>query len=70
MPYASNADLPAAVKKLPAEAQTKFREVFNSAWHTYHGDEEKAFRTAWSSVKKSYERVSTRTQDFWRKRDV
>ncbi|HWE16793.1 MAG TPA: ChaB family protein [Hyphomicrobiaceae bacterium] len=36
MPYASNDDLPPAIRRhLPEHAQDMFREVFNNAWRTY-----------------------------------
>jgi cation transport regulator len=35
MPYFSNDDLPTSVRThLPDDAQTIYREVFNSAWQT------------------------------------
>ena len=36
MPYASNADLPNAVRDyLPPAAQTIYRKAFNRAWDSY-----------------------------------
>jgi cation transport regulator len=36
LPYASNDDLPPAVRRhLPEHAQDIFREAFNNAWRTY-----------------------------------
>lgn len=55
MPYSSNAELPEEVKKLPSGAQTIFRKAFNSAEKQYDS-EEKAFKVAWSAVKKKYEK--------------
>ena len=61
MPYATNAELPAAVRQhLPPHAQDVFRETFDAAWDRYVGDprrEEIAFRVAWSAVKKVYVKV-------------
>lgn len=54
MPYASNADLPANVKKLSSRLQTAWRKAFNSAYSQY-GSEDKAFATAWSTVNKMKE---------------
>jgi cation transport regulator len=55
MPYASNADLPPAVRDhMPAHAQDIFREAFNHAWTQYMGDEERCFRIAWAAVKRFY----------------
>jgi cation transport regulator len=54
-PYASNDELPFAVAKhLPQHAQDIFREAFNHAWDEYGGDEDRAFRVAWSAVKRKY----------------
>jgi cation transport regulator len=62
MPYATNAELPPAVRAhLPAHAQDIFREAFNHALDSY-GHEAMAFRVAWAAVKRSYER---RTDGFW-----
>lgn len=56
MPYASNEELPQAVRDhLPAHAQDIFRAAFNNAWLRY--GEESAHRIAWAAVKRSYERV-------------
>jgi cation transport regulator len=52
MPYATTAELPPAVRHLPPHAQEIFRLAFNAAWDSYDGDEETAFRIAWSAVKK------------------
>jgi cation transport regulator len=55
MPYASNDELPSAVANhLPQHARDIFREAFNHAWDEYGGDEERAFRVAWSAVKRKY----------------
>uniref|UniRef100_A0A6M3XSQ4 Putative prohead protease n=1 Tax=viral metagenome TaxID=1070528 RepID=A0A6M3XSQ4_9ZZZZ len=54
MPYDSNSQLPEAVRNsLDGEQQTKWRKVFNSAYHTTcDGDDGCAARIAWSQVKK------------------
>ncbi|HWE17492.1 MAG TPA: ChaB family protein [Hyphomicrobiaceae bacterium] len=63
MPYASNDDLPPAIRRhLPEHAQDIFREAFNNAWRTYgarepYRREEIAHRVAWAAVKKSYRKV-------------
>ncbi|WP_043113693.1 ChaB family protein [Solimonas soli] len=58
MPYASNDELPPALRaRLPAHAQDIFRETFNNAWQHYAHDrrrEEIAFRVAWAAVGKQY----------------
>jgi cation transport regulator len=65
MPYATNDDLPAAVRgHLPQHAQAVFREAFNHAWMQYGDDvrrEEIAFRIAWAAVKKAYVKAG----DHW-----
>jgi cation transport regulator len=63
MPYASNDDLPRAVRlHLPDEAQDIYRKAFNAAWRTYGAREparreEIAHRVAWSAVKRRYEKA-------------
>lgn len=52
MPYASNADLPDYVKKLPGDKQSQWRAVFNSCMESDGGSDEKCFREANSVVKK------------------
>jgi cation transport regulator ChaB len=53
MPYASNADLPKAVKNtLPDEAQTIWRKIADSAIAEY-GDEKRAFATAWAGLRRA-----------------
>jgi len=58
MPYASDDDLPRAVRKhLPPHAREIFRNAFNHAWQTYQGAvglEEIAHRVAWAAVKRRY----------------
>jgi cation transport regulator ChaB len=54
MPYDSNADLPAYVKKLPAGKQSQWRKVFNSCV-SGGGDEGKCFRMANGVVKKEFD---------------
>ncbi|MBI2719734.1 MAG: ChaB family protein [Rhizobiales bacterium] len=69
MPYASNSDLPPAIRShLPEHAQDIFRAAFNHAFMSYQGDqrqEEIAHRIAWAAVKRQYEKVG----DMWVKRD-
>jgi cation transport regulator len=58
MPYATNDQLPASIRAhLPIRAQDIFRAAFNAAFDRYRGDEPTAFRIAWASVKRSYEKV-------------
>jgi cation transport regulator len=61
MPYASNDDLPDAVRThLPDHAQDIFRGAFNNAWERYGGNEEIAFRIAWAAVKRQYRKRGDR----------
>jgi cation transport regulator len=56
MPYQEIADLPDSVKdRLPKHAQEIFRAAFNNAQEEYD-EEERAFRVAWSAVKRDYEK--------------
>ncbi len=69
MPYASNEDLPASVRKhLPDHAQDIYRSAFNHAWQTYGavGREGIAHRVAWAAVKKRYHKVG----DSWVAREA
>lgn len=59
MPFATTAELPPAIRRLPPHAQEIFLGAFNSAWQSYaergaHEQEEIAFRVAWAAVKKRY----------------
>jgi cation transport regulator len=56
MPYKSVSELPDSVKdSLPHHAQEIFKEAFNSAREEY-GEEETAFKVAWSAVKNKYKK--------------
>lgn len=56
MPYKTNEELPVAIyDHLPEHARSIFRKAFNSALEQY-GNEEVAFKVAWSAVKKEYEK--------------
>lgn len=56
MPYATNADLPTAVRKnLPRHAQEIYRAAFNAAFERYGvAHEAIVHRIAWAAVKRSY----------------
>jgi cation transport regulator len=60
MPYATNADLPQAVRAhLPPHAQDIYREAFNHAYARYADlDESRIHRIAWAAVKRAYEKVA------------
>jgi cation transport regulator ChaB len=54
MPYASNAELPEAVRTaLPAAGQSTWRTIFNAADKQYPDDEDKAFATAWAGLRRA-----------------
>jgi cation transport regulator ChaB len=54
MPYKSNDDLPANIRKMYSpEQQTMFRKIWNAIYEEY-GDEGKAFSIAHSAVKKHF----------------
>lgn len=65
MPYATNAELPPAVRRhLPEHAQDIFRQTFDHAWRQCADDprrEEIAFRVAWAAVKRHYVKAG----DLW-----
>ena len=64
MPYSTNADLPAAIRRrLPDHAQDIFRAAFNHAFAAHQSDprrEEAAHRIAWAAVKRSYTKLGDR----------
>lgn len=64
MPYATNSDLPARVRKvLPRHAQDIYRAAFNSAYQRYGAARESvAHRIAWAAIKRRYIK---RTAAFW-----
>ncbi|WP_104667121.1 ChaB family protein [Ensifer adhaerens] len=61
MPYASNLDLPAPLRRvLPGHAQDIYREAFNHAFVSHQDDprqEQTSYRIAWSAVKRRYVKV-------------
>ena len=65
MPYATNEDLPSALRRsLPEHAQDIFRSAFNAAWESYGRKdpshrEEIAHRVAWAAVKRRYRKGGT-----------
>ncbi|MBW4555227.1 MAG: ChaB family protein [Trichormus sp. ATA11-4-KO1] len=60
MPYQQIEDLPDIVKEnLPKHGQEIFRAAFNSAEEQYK-EEERAFRVAWSAVKRVYKKQKAR----------
>ena len=70
MPYATNEELPPALRAhLPEHAQDIYREAFNHAWEHYPGtDEGRIHRIAWAAVKRVYERIAGQwtRREAWR----
>lgn len=56
MPYKSVSELPEGVRGLPARAKRLWMSAYNAAFKTYGGDEERAFKVAWSAVKKKFKK--------------
>ncbi len=53
--------MPRTLKKSPKKAQRTYEKTLESAEKTYKGDEERAHRAAFSSLKHSFEKVG----DHW-----
>jgi cation transport regulator ChaB len=58
---ANRVDLPGTLDRSPKKAQRTYAETLTSALETYDGDEERAHRTAFAALKRSYEKVG----DHW-----
>ncbi|MDP9022083.1 MAG: ChaB family protein [Actinomycetota bacterium] len=65
MPIDDKSDLPDTIERSPDKAQRTFMKTYNSALDTYDGDEERARRTAYSSLKHEFEKVG----DHWEPKD-
>lgn len=61
MPIEKKSDLPGTIQRSPDKAQRTFEKTYNSALDTYDGDEERARRAAYSSLKHTFEKVG----DHW-----
>ena len=59
------APLPSTLERSPKKAQDTYEKTLESAENTYDGDEERAHRAAWASVKHSFEKVG----DHWEPKD-
>jgi cation transport regulator ChaB len=57
-------DLPRTLERSPAKVQRTYEKTLDSA-HEEYGDEERAHRTAWSSVK----HVAEKKGDHWEPKD-
>jgi len=58
-------DLPGTLERSPKKAQRTYAKTLDSAAETYDGDEARAHRAAWASVKHSFEKVG----DHWEPKD-
>lgn len=68
MPYSNLKDLPENIRaNLPQHAQEIYLAAFNNAWDEYSHDEERAYRVAWSAVKKNY--VKDKSKGEWIAKD-
>jgi len=61
MPKEDLEDLPGTIRRSPRKAQETYAKTLESAHEEYGGDEERAHRTAYSSLKHSFEQVG----DHW-----
>ncbi|HEX2149652.1 MAG TPA: ChaB family protein [Actinomycetota bacterium] len=64
MPKDSKEDLPGTIQRSPRKAQRTYAKTLESA-HEQYGDEERAHRTAFASLKHSFEKVG----DHWEPKD-
>ena len=58
-------DLPSTLRRSPKKVQKAYAETLDSAEETYEGDDERAHRTAWSSVK----HIAEKKGDHWELKD-
>jgi cation transport regulator ChaB len=64
MPKGSE-DLPGTIQRSPRKARETYAKTLESAHEEYGGDEERAHRTAYASLKHSFEKVG----DHWEPKD-
>ena len=62
---AKRSELPSTLQRSPEKAQRTFAHTYDSAIESYGGDEERAHRAAFSSLKHSFEKVG----DHWEPKD-
>ncbi|HVX48075.1 MAG TPA: ChaB family protein [Candidatus Saccharimonadales bacterium] len=62
---AGNEDLPSTLEKSPAKVKRTYKETLDNALDQYDGDEERAHRTAWGSVKN----IAEKKGDHWELKD-
>ena len=60
-----NAKLPSTLQRSPAQAPRTYEETLESAEDQYKGDESRAHRVAYASLKHSFEKVG----DHWEPKD-
>jgi cation transport regulator ChaB len=58
-------DLPGTLQRSPSKVQRAYAETLDSAEDTYDGDEERAHRAAWASVK----HIAEKHGDHWELKD-
>ena len=58
-------DLPGTIRRSPKKVQDTYAETLDSAYEQYDGDEERAHRTAFASVKHIAEKIG----DHWELKD-
>jgi cation transport regulator ChaB len=58
-------DLPGTLQRSPEKVQDAYAATLESAEETYDGDEERAHRTAWASVK----HIAEKKGDHWELKD-
>jgi cation transport regulator ChaB len=58
-------DLPGTLQRSPEKVQKAYTETLDSAEEQYEGDEERAHRTAWASVK----HIAEKKGDHWELKD-
>jgi cation transport regulator ChaB len=58
-------DLPQTLQRSPKKVRDAYVKTLDSAEDTYDGDEERAHRTAWSSVK----HIAEKKGDHWEVKD-
>ena len=61
----SEDDLPGTLQRSPEKVQKAYAETLDSAEDTYDGDEERAHRAAWASVK----HIAEKKGDHWELKD-
>ena len=62
---AKKSELPSTLERSSKKAQRTYAHTYDAALEQYDGDEERAQRTAWASVKHTHEKVG----DHWEPKD-